>query len=432
MTATMEKPTTETKKTPKTAGPSPEAKSGEVGSSEMDMNIASKLLLRSVGVVMRAVPSRTPLSILQHILMDAEGDADGRVTMLASDLELWISHSVPAYVKTAGKATMPAKWLSDMASRLPGADVCFQTASQATTLRCGSGKFKQSGLDPDEMPLMPVTHALVNRTLDAKELCRALRQTMYAATEDQMRPILAGVNVICLKEVIEFVATDGNRMGFSVCPTTKTDGTMPHGTDDETVPILPTAVIPTKALKCVLAFAEDSRELTLTLCGGVSPNGTKTDQISQARFHMVRDDGSETTVLTRIITGQFPNWQRIVPSEGQGKPITIHREALKSAVRRASMVAINDANRVVMTKTDDGAMRLTSQDAVGNTEEVIDADWQADAPRFGINFSYLADALDAMEDEGVVMDVSDPMRAVLIKGTEGDGSFALVMPMQVL
>jgi len=137
------------------------------------------------------------------------------------------------------------------------------------------------------------------------------------------------------------------------------------------------------------------------------------------------------TVGSRLIEGQFPNYEKVLP-DSTDRRITLDRREFAEALRHAMIVAREDANRVVIAG-DDGAIRLTadSQD-VGHHEELVPAELEGEKPEIAFNARYLLDALDAIDAEKVVLELSQPLSPGTMKPVGSDDYLYVIMPMQIM
>jgi DNA polymerase-3 subunit beta len=296
-----------------------------------------KNLYDAFQMVSKAVATRSSLPILSHVLIKQDAE-NGRISMIASDLTMWIEHVLPPSQEkiegftTGGAATALSKNLGDLLSALPDGDVDLMAeqsdeVSFALHVRSGKASYKLLGLAPDEFPPVPVLETDTTFRVKTNDFKDAIRQTLFATSTDDTRPILTGILLSYKGGLLRAVATDTHRL--AVRELEVVDGSGPDVN----------AVVPARAMGEALRMssAEDAF-ITVVLSQ------------SQVQFR-VEDKklDTATTLTTRLIEGQFPTYERVVP-QFHDKRITVQRDWLLSALRRASILAREGAgaNRVVL------------------------------------------------------------------------------------
>lgn len=400
-----------------------------------------KVLLDGLNIVGKAVASRTSLPILTHVLISQSIDS-GHVTMMGTDLEMWIQHTLPSAgslnLSGGGAVTAPARNLAELLAAMPETEVELsavgpasdsagrtgRTSSNGMHLRAGRASYNLLGLEPDEFPVLPKVAETTRLILDRVALHAAIKQVIFAAATDDARPILTGVLLSCRDGQLRLVATDTHRLAVRECPVANVVG------QDCGV------VIPVRAIA----------EIGRLISGEVGESEPGDRQIAlafsenQVRFEMQDSKtSSSTTLISRLIEGQFPSYERVVPQTWERK-LTIERESLQAAVKRASIVARAEgsANRLVLRVEGDGAdskLTITATNGnLGNAFEEIDiAKEGVDAPiDIAFNAKYLQDVLGVLEGDGLYLELTEPLRPGIVRPAEDSSYFCVLMPMQVV
>jgi len=386
-------------------------------------------LFDGIQMVGKAVSTRSTLPILMHVLIKKDEES-GKISITGTDLNMWIEHTLPSYqdsiggLGTGGAATAPARNLTELLSAMPEANVELMAEGgaglsgapfYALHLRCNKANYKLLGLAPDEFPPVPQLKGDTTFKVKRSDLRDAVKQTLFAVSTDESRPVLTGVLLSYAAGKLRAVATDTHRLAVRELETVDGDGPDIHG------------VAPASAMQEVLRMAVDDGFVTVTL----SEN--------QIQFRV--DDektGAGTTLITRLIEGQFPSYERVVPAS-HDKRLTIEREALLSAVRRAAIVAREgSANRVILRTSRDGdgdRLTLTAQSGnLGDALEEIEILRDAEEPDVEIAFNakYLIDVLSVLEGEGLYLELTESLRPGVVRPTESSDYFCVLMPMQVV
>ncbi len=370
-----------------------------------------KELFEGIQTVGKAVATRSSLPILTHIRIAAK---DGKVSMMATDLEMWMEHTLPGVgITEDGAATAPARNFTELLAAMPDADVSVTVEDETNTLhlRCLKANYKLLGLSADEFPLLPQVKEDSRFVVDRETLKDAIKQTIFATSTDETRAILTGVLVVFQGDSLKLVATDTHRLAVRDCPVKEGSGSA-------------SAIVPSRAMNELLRIVgNEEGEVVVTLSG------------NQIQFQVDDAAGSKTTLISRLIDGQFPNYERVIPAQAT-KTLTVERAPLAAAVKRASIVARDSASRVVLRTTEDGdKLTITAESgSVGNAyEEVEVARTGDDTPvEIAFNAKYLADVLNVLDTEGLHIELTEPLRPGVIRPTDTADYLCVLMPMQVV
>ena len=250
----------------------------------------------------------------------------------------------------------------------------------------------------------------------------AIKQTIFATSTDETRAILTGVLVVFQGDSLRLVATDTHRLAVRDCPVKEGSGSA-------------SAIVPSRAMNELLRIiGNEDGEVVVTLSGnqiqfqiengGGKGEGDKSD-----------GQGSKTTLISRLIDGQFPNYERVIPAQAT-KTLTVERAPLAAAVKRASIVARDSASRVVLRTTEDGdRLTITAESgSVGNAYEEVEVAREGDDSPVEIAFNakYLADVLNVLDTEGLHIELTEPLRPGVIRPTDDADYLCVLMPMQVV
>ena len=374
-----------------------------------------KELFEGIQTVGKAVATRSSLPILTHIRIAAK---DGKVSLMATDLEMWMEHTLPGVgITEDGAATAPARNFTELLAAMPDADVSVSVEDETNTLhlRCLKANYKLLGLSADEFPLLPQVKEDSRFVMDRETLRDAIKQTIFATSKDETRAILTGILVVFQGDSLRLVATDTHRLAVRDCPVKEGTGSAQ-------------AIVPSRAMNELLRIlGNDEGEVVVTLSG------------NQIQFQIDNKkgdaEGSKTTLISRLIDGQFPNYERVIPATTT-KTLTLERAPLAAAVRRASIVALDSASRVVLRTTEDGdRLTITAESgSVGNAyEEVEVARTGDDTPvEIAFNAKYLSDVLGVLDTEGLLIELTEPLRPGVIRPTDTADYLCVLMPMQVV
>ncbi len=398
---------------------------------------ARKALFDAVQTVGHAVSGRNPLPILSHILIQADHSG---LRLMATDLELGIACRVVDLTGTAdeggdssslrpstqvleqGALTTPARVLTEVLANLPDKDDVAISVDRSHTVRIhceySRSDFKILGLPAEDYPKLPEVVDTAGFSVPQVRLRELIRQTLFAVSTDEARSQLTGVLVVYEENTVKFVATDTHRL--AVRETRVTDG---RGG-------LQKAIVPSRAmneLARLLTDAEGDVQVTL----------------SNNQIQFVLPGEAEIQIVSRLIEGQFPNYQRVIPAEFQ-KRLVIDVGSLLRAVRRASIVARENAHRIVFRSDDDKIILTAESQMVGNVREEVEVVRDGDDIEIAFNAKYLLDVLNVLDSETLALELSEPLKPGVIRpvsmlnaedrGTAGDDDsyLCVLMPMQIV
>ncbi len=360
-------------------------------------------LARGLSVVSRAVSSRSTLPVLANVLLKTE---DAGLKLTATNLEIGITYWVPGKIDEDGATTVPAKLLTDLVNSLPSGDKVELEVGAGDTLHVKAGRFQThiKGIDADEFPAIQTAGDRPTTRIAQNVLRRALAEVAFAAATDEARPILTGVLARFEGDKLTLAAADNYRIAV------------------KTVTILDpvpetSVVIPARALNelaRVLADIDDPVDVVLA--------GAR----NQVLFHL---DGID--LVSRLIDGQFPNYQQVMPQTHATRAV-IDREELLRAVRPAALIAHESANIVKLQIGGDGETGVTvsANAEVGDHVGQVEAEVEGDGTTIAFNARYLADVLTNVTAEQFAIELNGPLSPGVFKPIGDDQYVHVVMPVR--
>ena len=365
----------------------------------MKVICARKDLYEGVQTAGRAVSPRTSLPILGHLLMTAEED---RLRISATDLEIGMECVVEAKVEEPGSLTVPAKVFTEFLAALPETDVAISVdESNTVSVKCGTSDFAILALPPEEFPMLPEVREEVSFTIEHDAVREAIRKTSFAISQDESRAILTGILMQVAESGLKLVATDTHRLCGEDSPLVESHGTV-------------NAIVPGRALN----------ELTR-----IVPEGAGTVEVgiasSQIKFKI-----GDTILISRLIEGQFPNFEKVVPKEHNRK-LTIPTEQLLQSVKRVAIVARENNNRTILS-TEGGTLTLTAESgSVGKAHEEVEVIREGEDVKVAFNAKYLLDVLGVIDTEAIEVELTGEVSPAVIRPQGQDNYTYVLMPMQL-
>ena len=363
------------------------------------------LLSDALQLVSRAVSGRSTLPILSNVLLEVKAD---HLRLLTSDLEMWVDCRLPAGDAEEGAVTLPAKILNEVVASLPEAEVKIASDDgNAVTLTCGKSRYAIQGLAAEEFPSPPEPGGGVSLTVPQAGLRNLVRSTEFAASGDETRAILAGILTVWENGKLSLVATNMHRLAI--------DSMIVEGGPAEQV----RTVVPARAW----------REVLRSLSAEAEP---------MARLHLGENqavfDLGHVTITSRIIEGQFPNYERVMPAEAE-HTLRADRRELLAALRRADIMARTEADKVIL-RAQPASLLIEAESAeIGRAHEEVPIELEGEQTEIAFNAEYLIEALEVIAEERVQIDLTGPLSPGVLKPVPAKGGESpfiyIIMPMQL-
>lgn len=369
----------------------------------------------NLSLVSRAVPSRPSHAILSNVLLNANQE-DQRLEITAFDLSLGLKTSVSARIEEAGSITIPAKLLNDIISRLPPGEIILDDSQgeEIITLTCQSGSYQMRGLNSEEFPELPKVEEAKTVELSAEALLEGLRGSLFAASNDETKQVLAGIHLIVRSESMEFAATDGHRLAV-----VETINEKEIDTEDLQV------TVPAKALRELertIASVQPEKDQPLMVKAYLEPG--------QAVFEL-----GDRRLTSRTLEGQYPDYRLLIP-ESFEILVSVERRELISALERIAILANQKSQKTDSVKfnIDSEAQVLSlsveAQD-VGSGRESIQAQISGESLEIALNVKYAMESLKNIPSDNVTIKLNSALTPVILVPLGGTNIIHLLMPIQI-
>lgn len=370
-----------------------------VVSNALQIKIQKDEFLKAITTVFGAISSKATLPILSNILIQTNGP--DQIVLSGTDLELGIKTHCPATVLLQGAVTVPAKKLYEIIRELGLGEVEVTVGkNNAVNIKTNKSFFKIMGLEPDDFPKLPEPASEQSFEMDRAVLKRCLSLTTFAISRDEARYTLNGVLAIFKSKKARFVATDGKRLA-----SIEKDVQLPND-------IVLEVIIPAKTIAEVIKAISDSQGKT---------------KISLAQ-NQIMFQIDETTLISRLIEGRFPNYEQVIPKEVKTKT-DVNRQELLSCLKRVSLLTSQENQAVKIDFIKDHLLISSRSPNMGEAKEEVPAEISGDDLTIGFNPAYVIDVLKNLDNEMITLAMTDPDKPGLIKNEEG--YLYVVMPMQL-
>lgn len=371
------------------------------GETEMKFSCLSENLAKGLSIVSKAVSSKGSLPVLSHVLLKTE---DGKVKLAATDLETGVVTWVGAKVEEEGAVTVPARLLSELVANLPPGKIEISAEKQTLVLTAPHADSRLSGLAAEEFPPLPEVGGKTAFSLDPKNFPSAVSQVVFAAAADESRPILTGVLVKGSGKDLSLVGVDGFRLAerkLELSEELAKDLSM---------------VIPSRALAEVARLAAHQE------------NPVRVVLLPKENQVLFELEGSRIT--SRLLEGQFPDYEKIIPPSFNTQAKLLTEEFLK-AVRLASIFARDSASIVRLHLDAEGPLVLSATTAeVGEGKTEVEAQIEGEPLEIAFNSKYLTDVLSNLASEEVIFEASGPLNPGVIKPSPTTNYLHLIMPVR--
>jgi DNA polymerase-3 subunit beta len=366
------------------------------------ISVIQENLARGLQVVSRAVSARSTLPVLGNVLLRTE---EAGLKLTATNLEIGVTYWVPAKVESDGAITIPARLFTDFVNSLPNERIDLELqAGDMVEVRCGRYEAHLKGIDAEEFPAIPSAGERPTTRVSQRALKEALDQVAFAAATDEARPILTGVLTKFSGDQLTLAAADNYRISV------KTIQTMD--------PVEETSiVVPARSyieLARILADTDDPIDVVLAPAR------------NQVLFHLEGID-----IVSRLIDGQFPNYQQILPSSHTTRAV-VERAQLLEAVRLAAFIASSSANvvKVAIPAEGDGPMTITAAADIGDDEGHVEAAVEGDGTTIAFNARYLSDVLQNVAVDQIALELNGPLSPGIFKPVGSDDYVHVIMPVR--
>lgn len=353
-------------------------------------------LLTGVNTVLKAVPARTTMPILECILIDT---TSGVIKLTANDMDLGIETTVDGDVLDKGCIALEAKLFSEIVRKLPDSEVTIETDDNNKALiKCEKAKFNIAGKDGEDFVALPEIEKIHFITLSQFSLKEIIRQTIFSISDNESNRMMSGELLQIDQDQLRLVSLDGQRISIRKI-------SLKESYD----PIK--AVIPGKTLN----------EISKILSG---------DMDDDVRIYFtdrhVLFEFDQTVVVSRLLEGEYFQIDKMISSDYNTK-ITINKKELQGCIERASLLIRESERKPIIINVTDGSMEMKIQSAMGSMNEDIDISKEGRDIMIGFNPKFILDALRVIDDEEITMYLVNPKAPFIIKNDEQSYIY-LVLP----
>jgi DNA polymerase-3 subunit beta len=369
----------------------------------MKFIVSSSALLKQLQHISGVISANTVLPILEDFLFEVEKN---KLSVVATDLETVMRIQMDIEAKDTGKVCIPAKILLDSLKNIPDQPLTFNIDKNfGIELTSDNGKYKVMGENPDNFPKEPSADETTSFNTTSSALITAINKTLFAVSNDDLRPAMTGVFFELDKKGMQTVATDAHRL-------------VKYRRKDVSCPKSDSFIVPKKPL---------------TLLKTALPSNDDEISISYNSNHLFVKHGT-TQMSCRLIDARFPDYKVVIPTDNPYK-LVVNKNDFQGALRRVSIFSNKSTNQVALAIAG-SELELTAQDIDFSFEgdERMKCQYDGEDLTIAFNAKFLIEMLSAADSDEIKIELSTPTKAGIIKPTEQDENeelMMLVMPLML-
>ncbi|MFH1094085.1 MAG: DNA polymerase III subunit beta [Candidatus Omnitrophota bacterium] len=372
----------------------------------MRFKSTKNILMSAIQTVEGAVATKTTLPILSNVLIEAHKDM---IIFNATDLDIGIIYKAKAEVQEEGTITVPAKRFADIIKELPEGDVSINVRKNFNMLiDCAECSFRLIGLPKEEFPNIPKFNNKESIIMDQLLLKKLLKKVSFAMSRDETRYVLNGTMFSFKNKSITLVATDGRRLAL-------TEVKIPIEIDKKEI------IIPIKTINELNKILKEDGQVKIIF----------TD--NQVAFEI-----NGTVIISRLIEGEFPNYEQVIPKEKKSEKqekIRINKNKLLSAIKRASLFTNQDSQSIKIDVFKNKLVVSKMTPDIGEVKEDIVMEYNGNEITVGFNPWYLMDVLKNLKEEIIDFEIINADKPGVFREelVEENGFYVyIVLPMQIV
>ncbi|MEM6966724.1 MAG: DNA polymerase III subunit beta [Bacteroidota bacterium] len=369
----------------------------------MKFSVSSSDLLKHLQIASGAIGSNPVLPILEDFLFTIDGRT---LTIAATDLETSIITTVDVNADSNGVVAVPARILLDTLKELPGQPVTFNVNEDNFGIEITSayGKYRLAGENGEDFPNIPQPEEVDTVSMNSSMLGKAISKTLFATSNDDLRPAMTGVYLQVDFNKLTFVATDAHKL-------------VKYTFSEVTSDVSTSFIIPKKALSLLKGSLPSDEDLKLSF-------NNSNAFFTAGNIHLV----------CRLIDARYPDYNAVIPTDNPNT-LAVARGDFQNSLKRIAIYANKTTNQVIL-KITDSSLTVSAQDLDFSNEatEQLPCNYNGEPLTIGFNAKFLIEMLNVLETDEVKMELASSSRAGILHPTEspeGEDILMLVMPVML-
>ena len=370
----------------------------------MKFIVNSTTLLKELQKLSGVISSSNTLPILDNFLFDIE---DGKIKIIASDLETTMISNITTESSSNGQITIPSKILIDTLKTFSNQPLTFLIDEETKGIEISSenGNYKLAGQDANEFPKVPELSSSSSFIISSSVLLNAINKTLFASGNDELRPVMSDVFCELSNESLTFVATDAHKL-------------VKHTRSNISSSASSSFILPKKPLSILKNNIDGDSEINV--------------DFNDTNVKFILDN---ITLVCRLIDGKYPNYDAVIPKDNPNK-LVINKDELLNSIKRVSIYASKTTHQIRL-KIAGSQLQITSEDLdfANKAEERLTCSYEGEDIEIGFNSRFVIDMLNNIGSEQICLEMSAPNRAGIIlpldSQEENEDTLMLVMPVML-
>ena len=370
----------------------------------MKFIVNSSTLLKELQKLNGVISTSNTLPILDNFLFEIE---DGKIKIIASDLETTMISEITTESSSNGQITIPSKILIDTLKTFSNQPLTFLVDEETKGIEISSenGNYKLAGQDAKEFPKVPELTSSSSFLIPSTVLLNAINKTLFASGNDELRPVMSGVFCELSEESITFVATDAHKL-------------VKHTRSKISSNSNSSFILPKKPLSLLKNNIDNDSEINV--------------EFNETNVRFLLDN---ITLICRLIDGKYPNYDAVIPKDNPNK-LVINKDELLNSIKRVSIYASKTTHQIRL-KIAGSQLQITSEDLdfANKAEERLTCSYEGEDIEIGFNSRFVIDMLNNIGSDQICLEMSAPNRAGIILPLDGqeenEDTLMLVMPVML-
>jgi DNA polymerase-3 subunit beta len=370
----------------------------------MKFIVNSSTLLKELQKLNGVISTSNTLPILDNFLFEIE---DGKIKIIASDLETTMISEITTESSSNGQITIPSKILIDTLKTFSNQPLTFLVDEDTKGIEISSenGNYKLAGQDAKEFPKVPELSSSSSFLIPSTVLLNAINKTLFASGNDELRPVMSGVFCELSEESITFVATDAHKL-------------VKHTRSKISSNSNSSFILPKKPLSLLKNNIDNDSEINV--------------EFNETNVRFLLDN---ITLICRLIDGKYPNYDAVIPKDNPNK-LVINKDELLNSIKRVSIYASKTTHQIRL-KIAGSQLQITSEDLdfANKAEERLTCSYEGEDIEIGFNSRFVIDMLNNIGSDQICLEMSAPNRAGIILPLDGqeenEDTLMLVMPVML-
>lgn len=364
----------------------------------MKIKIAQPLLSKALQIVQKSISTKTTLPILTGVLLEAKGDM---LKLTGTDLELGIETFINCEVLEEGSVVLTSNLFGEIIRKLPSSIIEMEsTINSKVSIKCENSEFNIIGQPAIEYPKLPYVDKEKSITLPKDLLKNMIKQTVFAAAQDEIRPILTGTLLEIEDGHVNFVALDGYRLAFRKVSIE----------NEQDIKV----VIPSKTLIEINKILDDGDD-----------NITIYFTNNHILFNM-----NDTIITSRLLDGQFFNYKDIIRNEYNTR-LKVSTKALQGSIERASLLSREGKTNLIKLEIENDKIVIKSNSDIGDVHEEIPVEMEGNDITIAFNSKYVLDGMKAVESDEIYMQFVSNVNPCIIHPINDENYTYLIVPVRI-